>query len=173
MLLVGKNTNYSIRANAFLILLKFRVVLVLVSLLCLLCLTQFDSENSSENDRPDRDLFSEASSDGVRIDPKEQLFVAIEFANGGRDLEHTKLKNATQGLSIFLQIAHALAVSERALEFEHRDLHWGNILVKECEANPEDTVLFRVSLEETYSVQSAGVLATVIDCSLSRYIVAF
>ena len=95
--------------------------------------------------------------------------MAIEFANGGRDLEHTKLKNATQGLSIFLQIAHALAVSERALEFEHRDLHWGNILVKECEANPEDTVLFRVSLEETYSVQSAGVLATVIDCSLSRY----
>ena len=135
----------------------------------LACLTQFDSENSSENDRPDRDLFSEASSDGVRIDPKEQLFVAIEFANGGRDLEHTKLKNATQGLSIFLQIAHALAVSERALEFEHRDLHWGNILVKECEADPEDTVLFRVSLEETYSVQSAGVLATVIDCSLSRY----
>ena len=130
--------------------------------------SQFDSENTSENDRPDRDLFAEASSDGVRIDPKEQLFVAIEFANGGRDLEHTKLKNATQGLSIFLQIAHALAVSERALEFEHRDLHWGNILVKE---NPEadDTVLFRVSLEETYSVQSAGVLATVIDCSLSRY----
>jgi len=109
---------------------------------------QFDSENTSENDRPDRDLFAEASSDGVRIDPKEQLFVAIEFANGGRDLEHTKLKNATQGLSIFLQIAHALAVSERALEFEHRDLHWGNILVKEFEAQPEadDTVLFRVSL---------------------------
>ena len=144
---------------------------MLVSLLGLLVSQQFDSENTSENDRPDRDLFAEASSDGVRIDPKEQLFVAIEFANGGRDLEHTKLKNATQGLSIFLQIAHALAVSERALESEHRDLHWGNILVKECEAKPEadDIVLFRVSLEETYSVQSAGVLATVIDCSLSRY----
>ena len=37
------------------------------------------------------------------------MFVAIEFANGGRDLEHKKLKNAEQGLSIFLQIAHALA----------------------------------------------------------------
>ena len=29
------------------------------------------------------------------------------------------------------KVAHTLAVAEQAIEFEHRDLHWGNVLVKE------------------------------------------
>ena len=48
----------------YLIILKF--CLGASEFTVLACLAQFDSENSSENDRPDRDLFSEASSDGVR-----------------------------------------------------------------------------------------------------------
>ena len=29
------------------------------------------------------------------------------------------------------KVAHTLAVAEQTIEFEHRDLHWGNVLVKE------------------------------------------
>ena len=67
---------------------------------------RFDQEHGSENDRPDSELFA---GEGGQEDPHAQMFVAIEFGNGGRDLEHSKLKNASQGLSILLQIAHAMA----------------------------------------------------------------
>ena len=122
----------------------------------------------SENDRPDEHLFSNTAD--------QQHFVALEYANGGKDLEHIVLKNATEGLSIFHQVAYALAgtiivyslytpyfknfrtcpkvfiavehsisytfpVAERAFQFEHRDLHWGNILVR-----PANCILRRTGL---------------------------
>ena len=60
-----------------------------------------------------------------------------------------------------------LAVAESGLEFEHRDLHWGNILVKEC---PKDSShIFKLGSEGIEKrVDSFGVLATIIDFSLSR-----
>ena len=34
-------------------------------------------------------------------------------------------------MTVLFKVAHTLAVAEQAIEFEHRDLHWGNVLVKE------------------------------------------
>ena len=40
------------------------------------------------------------------------------------------LKDMISLSSVYIyQVAYGLAVSEAALEFEHRDLHWGNVLV--------------------------------------------
>lgn len=52
------------------------------------------------------------------------------------------------------------------MEFEHRDLHWGNILVQAT-----DQSLFKYNLgNDVFEVKSNGVVATIIDFSLSRMV---
>lgn len=48
------------------------------------------------------------------------------------------------------QIAYSLAVAEEALEFEHRDLHWGNVLVA---PTSEAKINFKLS-GETFTLNS-------------------
>ena len=50
------------------------------------------------------------------------------------------------------------------LEFEHRDLHWGNVLVARTE---EDFIEYTVD-GCTYLVETFGVRANIIDFTLSR-----
>ena len=73
-------------------------------------------------------------------------------------------RHATQALHAWKQVVHALAVAEEAHQFEHRDLHWGNVLVKETTLK---TVEFTLG-GDTYQVETGGVLTTIIDFSLSR-----
>ena len=84
----------------------------------LLLWDKFDKENESENDRPDNL-------------PHDQKFIALEFNNGGKDLEKFTFKNASQALQAWKQVVHSLAVAEEEHQFEHRDLHWGNVLIRE------------------------------------------
>jgi len=50
-------------------------------------------------------------------------------ADGGRDLEHFELQSFAELRSILLQVTLTLAIAEDACQFEHRDLHWGNLLI--------------------------------------------
>ncbi|KAI9097231.1 hypothetical protein DFS34DRAFT_694633 [Phlyctochytrium arcticum] len=68
-----------------------------------------------ENERPDKY-------------PPTQLHALLILRNGGTDLEHMPPRSAAQVLSITRQIVSALARAETS-GFEHRDLHWGNVLV--------------------------------------------
>ncbi|WAR21319.1 HASP-like protein, partial [Mya arenaria] len=70
----------------------------------------------------------------------------------------------SQGKSVLTQVAYALAVAEEKLQFEHRDLHWGNVLVRPTE---DEVITFQL-LGKTYEVPSMGVEASVIDFTLSR-----
>lgn len=65
----------------------------------------------------------------------------------------------------FVKVACALAVAEAELGFEHRDLHWGNVLLSSVEKNL--SVRFKVD-GKNVEVMSRGVLATIIDFTLSR-----
>jgi hypothetical protein len=62
----------------------------------------------------------------------------MELSHGGEPLETYPLYNSMQAVSVLEQAACALAVGEVSAAFEHRDLHWGNILLEKIEPNSED-----------------------------------
>lgn len=68
------------------------------------------TQNESENSRPD-------------IYKPSDLFMALEMEYGGTDLEKYKLTCPSQIVSIFHQLVYALALAEKQLEFEHRDMY--------------------------------------------------
>lgn len=59
-----------------------------------------------------------------------------------------------------------LAVAENKFEFEHRDLHWGNILV----AKTLDKFAEYIVDGKIVKVPTHGVKATIIDYTLSRMV---
>ncbi|KAL9934107.1 hypothetical protein V8E36_007189 [Tilletia maclaganii] len=79
----------------------------------------------------DYDQNKEGGSENWRPDTLEdsQIFAVIVLGDGGRNLEHSELQTWQQAASIFWQLVHAIATAEMAIQFEHRDLHWGNVLI--------------------------------------------
>ncbi|XP_018784167.1 PREDICTED: putative serine/threonine-protein kinase haspin homolog [Bactrocera latifrons] len=111
----------------------------------------FDKDKGSENDHPD--IFDDT-----------QIYIVLELEFCGRDLESFQFQNAEQTYGALLQIVLTLAVAEQAFQFEHRDLHWGNILL--LSTNVKE---LKFTLDNhTYSVPTKGVKATIIDYTLSR-----
>ncbi len=70
--------------------------------------------------------------------PRTQRYVSMELSHGGEALETYRLYNSMQAVSVLEQAACALAVGEVSAAFEHRDLHWGNILLEKIEPDCED-----------------------------------
>jgi hypothetical protein len=62
--------------------------------------------------------------------PATQRYLSMEMSDGGSALVAFDFRRVDEAVSIFHQVACAVAVAEEALEFEHRDLHDGNVLVK-------------------------------------------
>ncbi|KAG2436314.1 hypothetical protein HXX76_006625 [Chlamydomonas incerta] len=102
--------------------------------------------------------------------PPDQLYWCIAMEDSGTDLEkYDKLEGWDQLRSVLLQVAVSLAVSEAALAFEHRDLHWGNVLIRP-HAPPDGsagTMTARLR-GHTLKVSSCGLVATIIDFTNSR-----
>ncbi|OBZ76602.1 Serine/threonine-protein kinase haspin [Grifola frondosa] len=111
-------------------------------------------------------------SEAVRPDcfTVSQVFAIIVLPNGGADLEayafDTGSKNSwRQACSLFWQVARALSEAEDLVRFEHRDLHWGQILVKDVPVSkPHNATGKRIPMDHT----AHGVSATIIDLGLAR-----
>lgn len=111
----------------------------------------YDECKGSENDNP-------------AILPIDQQYIVLELANAGQDLESYQFNNAEQAYALFKQVAFGLAVAEEAYQFEHRDLHWGNVLISPTDQKHATFVI----RGRVYRVARRGVAAALIDYSLSR-----
>lgn len=76
------------------------------------------------------------------------------------DLEKFKFKNMRQVQSVVMQLVNSLALAEEHIHFEHRDLHLGNILVKETAIDQF------IDGNDTFAFD--GIQCSIIDYSLSR-----
>lgn len=111
----------------------------------------YERTYGSENDHPE--VFKD-----------DQLYVSLEIEFGGKDLEGYVFRNSEQAYSTFLQIAYSLAVAEKLLQFEHRDLHVGNILIQPTKEKNIECLIDK----RTVLIPTNGVKVTIIDYTLSR-----
>lgn len=70
----------------------------------------------------------------------------------------------SEARSVLQQVIMSLAVAERQLQFEHRDLHWGNILIKRTR---QEYLEYLIDGRQ-FHVRTNGVQVTIIDFTLSR-----
>ncbi|KAL5582731.1 hypothetical protein UlMin_015173 [Ulmus minor] len=111
----------------------------------------WDEQHNSENDHP-------------KEFPDKQCYVAFVLEHGGKDLESFVLLNFDEAQTLLVQVTAALAVAEAAYEFEHRDLHWGNVLLSR---NDSVTLQFTLAGKQM-NVRTFGLLVSIIDFTLSR-----
>lgn len=65
---------------------------------------------------------------------KDQTYTIIVLPFAGAPLEVFRVRKWTEAYDIFWQTANALKDAEQRLGFEHRDMHWGQILVSSTSA---------------------------------------
>ncbi|KAI1694863.1 haspin like kinase domain-containing protein [Ditylenchus destructor] len=111
-----------------------------------------------------------------------QLYLIQVLEDAGKELEkwlaefnpHLSPKKAgitksnmrlAQCGSLFFQCAIALAIAEEKLEFEHRDAHESNLMVRLTSAKDEVRFVFNGN---TIKLKSCGVVLTLIDYTHSR-----
>ncbi|TRX91721.1 hypothetical protein FHL15_007274 [Xylaria flabelliformis] len=90
-------------------------------------------------------------------------FLVVELGDAGTALEDFELATADQLWDIFFHVAIALARAEVGIEFEHRDLHEGNLCIRKVsEPIPKD------ERDRTGYFGFSGLEITILDYGLSR-----
>lgn len=121
------------------------------------------------------EYYEEKGSESVRPDTFSlaQAYAIIVLPNGGPDLEAYTFSTPSktgwrQACSVFWQVAKSLRHAEHLVSFEHRDLHWGQILVKKIKAKSKDANVNSGAKRLAMDHLHHGVQVTIIDLGLSR-----
>ncbi|KOM39302.1 hypothetical protein LR48_Vigan03g268400 [Vigna angularis] len=155
-LLRGKEGASDNLCNAFIDCIEFRVCQGPYDAELIRAWEDWDLKHGSENDHPKEFPEKQVSSLTLSVISDEQ--------HGGKDLEGFALLNFDEARALLAQVTAGLAVAESAFEFEHRDLHWGNILVGRSDSEElQFTLDGRKMLVKTY-----GLIISIIDFTLSR-----
>ena len=115
--------------------------------------------------------------------PTDQLWLLIEMSDAGHSLEpgqytppgETFVKGQPylgigRAWDIFWEVARGVAKAECWVQFEHRDLHMGNICARDTTNAPdeEDLTLVSSSKPTPLPINTSKLEITIIDYSLSR-----
>jgi serine/threonine-protein kinase haspin len=121
---------------------------------------------NSERSKNEKSIFPDPSKKASYSE--DQMWAVIEMQDAGTDLERIKLNTVWTIWDVFWSVVLALAKAEQEAEFEHRDLHMGNICVKVRNGDnslaPEKARIkdFKKNLD------FSGLESTIIDYTLSR-----
>lgn len=104
--------------------------------------------------------------------PPEQLYVVIEMNDAGCPLSKLPAMTAFQAFDSFWTSAMILSMAEHKLEFEHRDLHNGNICFKHRDVETRDDIAKKLveDMKEAPEVTLglSNLAITIIDYTLAR-----
>lgn len=120
--------------------------------------------------------FKDEGKDCENEDPErfssKQVFAVIEMDDAGFDLDSLRKPSVFQVHDIFWSVVILLANAEDQVEFEHRDLHVGNLCIKPWEVGgtidvPREIVC-KMSAAPRSLLGLSGIRTTIIDYTLSR-----
>lgn len=102
--------------------------------------------------------------------PDDQLWAVIEMQDAGVDLERYIERGECRSIwavwDVFWQVVLTLAKGEEGAEFEHRDLHLGNICVRG--EQPSDSPSKQTEIDTKRKLNFTGLETTIIDYTISR-----
>ncbi|TPX51751.1 hypothetical protein SeLEV6574_g00101 [Synchytrium endobioticum] len=98
---------------------------------------------------------------------RAQKYAVIVLEHAGLNLAEGQNLTWLQTTSVIGQVVLSLALAEQAVKFEHRDLHWGNLMVKQ-DKTEKTRRLVSPDGKTIYDIKTGGMHATVIDYTLSR-----
>lgn len=104
--------------------------------------------------------------------PLDQLYIIIEMEDAGTPVWKVENPSAFLVFDVFWKLVMILANAEQKIEFEHRDLHHGNICLKPLQPDgPEDIgqeVIENMTEEPQVILGLSNVQVTIIDYTLAR-----
>jgi serine/threonine-protein kinase haspin len=120
--------------------------------------------------------FKEERNDCDNEDPErfssDQLFAIIEMDDAGVDLDSLRKPSVFQVFDIFWSCVVILANAEEKVDFEHRDLHIGNICIKPWDHGGTIDItsgaVSSMSAAPTSLLGLSRIRTTIIDYTLSR-----